>query len=56
MTDEQLLAKLNAIAREVGSAGKTGISAENKRAELVREALKRGIIGMPSKKKYRGGT
>lgn len=56
MTDEQLLSKLNSIAsREVNTAGKRGITGENKRAELVREALRRGLIGYPSKAKYRVG-
>ena len=53
MTDEQLLQKLNAITREVNSGGKVGMSGEKKRAELVREAHRRNLIGMPSKRKYR---
>lgn len=53
MTDEQVLSRLNALSREIGVAGKTGMAAENKRAELVREAHKRKLIGMPSKRKHR---
>lgn len=37
----------------MGLAGKAGMSGENKRAELVREAMKRGLLGYPSKRKYR---
>lgn len=53
LDNDQLLARLNAIAKAVGAAGKTGMSAEKERAVLVKECLKRGIIGYPSKKKYR---
>lgn len=53
MNDEQLLARLNSIAREIGIGGKQGMAAENRRAELVREAHKRGLLGMPSKRKHR---
>ena len=53
LTDNQLLIRIQQIAKEVNSAGKVGMSAEKRRSVLVKEALKRNLLGMPSKKKYR---
>ena len=53
LTDNQLLIRIQQIAKEVNSAGKVGMSAEKRRTVLVKEALKRNILGMPSKRKYR---
>jgi len=40
-------------AREVNIAGKQGMSGENRRAEIVKEADRRGLIGYKLKAKYR---
>lgn len=53
LTDEQILIKLNMFSKEVNKAGKTGMSAEKERVVFVREAHRRNIIGMKSKKKWR---
>ena len=53
LTDSQLLMRIQQIAKEVNSAGKVGMSAEKRRTVLIKEALKRNILGMPSKRKYR---
>ena len=53
LTDDQLLAQLNSVRKEVGGAGKIGMSGEKRRAELVKEAHRRNLIGMKSKRKHR---
>ena len=53
LTDNQLLTKIQQIAKEVGSAGKVGMSAEKRRSVLIKEALKRNLLGTPSKRKWR---
>jgi len=53
LTDQQVLAKIAALSKTCGAAGKTGMSAEKERAVWVKEATKRGLLGYPLKRKYR---
>lgn len=53
LTNEQLLARLWGMSKTVNLAGKPGMSAEKQRADIVKECLKRGILGMKSKRKFR---
>ena len=57
MTDQEVLARLDAASRALVmptsfSASKMA-AAENEHARWAREALKRGLIGYPSKRKHR---
>jgi hypothetical protein len=52
LSDEQILSKLRAASKAAGAAGKPGISAEAERAVWAREAMRRGLLGYPAKKKY----
>ena len=53
LTDSQLLIRIQQIAKEVSSAGKVGMSAEKRRSVFIKEALKRNLLGMRSKRKWR---
>lgn len=53
MTDEQLLAAMNKVGKDLQHSSPHGIAAEKLRAILVRELHRRKMIGYPSGRKFR---
>lgn len=53
MGNNELLAKLDGFAKVLNVDAKSSAGVEAQRAEVVKECHKRGLVGMPSKRKWR---
>ena len=52
-TDEALLSRIAKMGKDMTASSSSGaIAAEKQRIVYVKEALKRGLLGYPPKKKY----